>query len=140
MESVLIAADLEFKGLTSREKEVMKLRLGFTPDGIVYSRKEVARIFKITVARATQIEESAAKKLNRYDKAMDEPTDREKRLEAALKHATRIILSYQTDLRNSDGVCGITGNLADAGFCQGSIYRNAIADINKMAGEEIYPA
>ena len=68
------------------------------------------------------------------------PEPREQRLEAALRHAVQVILSYQMDLRNSDGVCGIKGNLADAGFCQGSIYRNVIADINRKAGEEVYPA
>jgi len=48
----------------------------------------------------------------------------------ALKHATSIIESYELDIRNSEEVIDI--NLVDKGFCQGSIYKNALENINNI--------
>ncbi len=53
-------------------------------------------------------------------------------LKEALNYAVRIIESYEMDIRNSEWT-GI--NLKDKGFCQGTIYTEAIADIKHKAGE-----
>ncbi len=49
----------------------------------------------------------------------------------ALNHAIAVIESYQMDIRNSEWT-GV--NLRKRGFCQGSIYMNAIGDILNVAG------
>jgi hypothetical protein len=51
------------KVLTRRESEIIKLRYGMTDDGSTYTLDETARIFKVTVARARQIEAKAIKKI-----------------------------------------------------------------------------
>lgn len=48
----------------------------------------------------------------------------------ALKHAVSIIESYELDIRNSKETAGV--DLLELGFCQGSIYKTAVEDINKM--------
>jgi len=55
-------------------------------------------------------------------------------LKEALKYAIRIIESYEMDIRNSEWT-GIS--LKGKGFCQGTIYTEAIADIKRKAGESL---
>jgi len=50
------------KGLTYREREIIKLRYGFG-DGYTYTLEEVGRIFKVTRERVRQVEAKAIRKL-----------------------------------------------------------------------------
>jgi len=50
-------------------------------------------------------------------------------LEEALSVAINIIESYQADIRERK-------DLMDEGFCQGTVYSEAISDIKKIAGRE----
>jgi RNA polymerase primary sigma factor len=50
------------KTLTSREREIIRLRYGLT-DGYTYTLEEVGRIFKVTRERVRQIEAKAVRKL-----------------------------------------------------------------------------
>lgn len=50
------------KGLTYREREIIKLRYG-QGDGLNYTLEEVGRIFKVTRERVRQIEAKAIRKL-----------------------------------------------------------------------------
>ena len=50
------------KGLTYREREIIKLRYGIG-DGYTYTLEEVGRIFKVTRERVRQVEAKAIKKL-----------------------------------------------------------------------------
>jgi RNA polymerase primary sigma factor len=54
--------DSVLKSLTSREREIIKLRYGLG-DGYSYTLEEVGRIFKVTRERVRQIEAKAVKKL-----------------------------------------------------------------------------
>ncbi len=56
----------------------------------------------------------------------DELAQRIVRLETALQYAIRVIESYQLDIRNSEWV-GV--DLVAKGFCQGSIYRDAVEEL-----------
>lgn len=61
----LIQGEDAMRQLTYREREIMKLRMGFG-DGYEYTQEEVAHIFKVPQARISQIETSAAKKLRKH--------------------------------------------------------------------------
>ncbi len=54
--------DSLLKTLTSREREIIRLRYGLT-DGYTYTLEEVGRIFKVTRERVRQIEAKAVRKL-----------------------------------------------------------------------------
>lgn len=49
------------------------------------------------------------------------------RISKALKYSISIIENYQMDIRNRE-------DLIKDGFCQGIIYKNAVADIYKILG------
>ena len=51
------------------------------------------------------------------------------RLAEALGYAVSIIESYEMDIRNAKDIIGI--DLIEKGFCQGTIYKNAIKKIEK---------
>ena len=53
-------------------------------------------------------------------------------LEKTLDYAINIIENYEMDIRNMKSY--FKGDLNKTGFCQGSIYRDAVKDIKKMAG------
>lgn len=56
-----------------------------------------------------------------------------KNLEEALDYAISIIENYQMDIRSSKETMPSLGiNLAEKGFCQGKVYKEAIEDINKI--------
>lgn len=48
----------------------------------------------------------------------------------ALKHAINVIESYEADIKDIN----LKGGLGMTGFCQGTIYKEAIKDIRKIAG------
>lgn len=52
-------------------------------------------------------------------------------LSSALVYAIKIIESYQRDIRNSEWT-GV--DLVEKGFCQGSIYKEAVGDTLRRAG------
>jgi len=58
------------KTLSYREREIIKLRLGFG-DGYVYTQQEVAHIFKVTPLRIRQIEAKAVRKLQQPARARE---------------------------------------------------------------------
>lgn len=58
-------------------------------------------------------------------------SNKTKQLQEALGHAIRIIESYQFDIQHSQWT-GI--DLVGIGFCQGEVYRNALADIRGKTG------
>lgn len=49
--------------LTSREREVIKLRYGINEEGFTYSLAETGQIFKVTRERIRQVEAKAIRKL-----------------------------------------------------------------------------
>lgn len=53
--------------------------------------------------------------------------DRIRQLEDALEHAITLIESYQMDLRTRT-------ELQAEGFCQGSVYRNAVPTLMRVLG------
>lgn len=53
----------------------------------------------------------------------------------AIEYAKRIIESYQLDLRHSHEFAGV--DLVEKGFCQGVVYRDAIATIDRIATGEL---
>ena len=55
----------QFKKLTYREREVLKLRFGLD-DNYTYTRDEVARIFKVPVGRVRTMELNGLAKLGKY--------------------------------------------------------------------------
>lgn len=61
-----------------------------------------------------------------------------KDIEAALKYAIKIIESYQMDINNSESFSKDL-NLKNIGFCQGSIYTNALNTIDRIKKGEIRP-
>ncbi len=69
--------DQVLKTLTTREREILKLRFGLG-DGVTYTLEEVGRIFKVTRERVRQIETKAVQKLR--------GSDRRSRLEGFLEH------------------------------------------------------
>jgi RNA polymerase sigma factor (sigma-70 family) len=55
--------------LTGREREVVRLRFGLTPDRVPHTLEEVARVFNVTDTRVSQIEKDALRKLRRGGRA-----------------------------------------------------------------------
>lgn len=51
------------KKLSYKEREILKLRYGWTPDGIIYTLEEVGHIFKVTRERIRSIEKKGSAKL-----------------------------------------------------------------------------
>jgi RNA polymerase primary sigma factor len=60
--------DLVLKTLTSREREIIKLRYGLG-DGSTYTLAEIGRIFKVSRERVRQIEAKAVRKLQHPDRS-----------------------------------------------------------------------
>ena len=60
-----LAAVFERGPLTEREKEIIKYRYGFGPDGRRYTLEEVGKIFGLTRERIRQIEGKALRKLKK---------------------------------------------------------------------------
>ena len=60
--------DLVLKTLTSREREIIKLRYGLG-DGSTYTLAEIGRIFKVTRERIRQIEAKALEKIRTHSAA-----------------------------------------------------------------------
>jgi RNA polymerase primary sigma factor len=50
------------KGLSFREREIVKLRVG-SSDGFTYTLEEVGRIFRVTRERVRQVEMKASRKM-----------------------------------------------------------------------------
>lgn len=57
-------------------------------------------------------------------------------LHRALDYAIDIIESYEIDVRNSEPIVGI--DLAKRGFCQGSIYKQAVQRVKDIAAGRSY--
>lgn len=57
-------------------------------------------------------------------------TDEVAQLNAALELAVAVIESYEMDIRNSEWT-GV--DLVECGFCQGTIYKNAVSRIKLAA-------
>ncbi len=57
-----------------------------------------------------------------------------KKLKKALGHAIMIIENYEMDIRDSSWT-GV--DLVKKGFCQGSVYKEAISDIEKFKNGEL---
>ena len=55
-------------------------------------------------------------------------------LERAVEYARRIIESYQMDIRSADWA-GV--DLIGVGFCRGTIYRDALGTIDRIAQGEL---
>ena len=55
--------DIILNELTDRERDVLKLRYGLTPDGCPHTLEEVGKHFRVTRERIRQIEAKAIKKL-----------------------------------------------------------------------------
>ena len=53
------------KYLTYREREILKLRYGLSPDGYIYTYREIGEIFKVTRERIRVIEAKALRKLKK---------------------------------------------------------------------------
>lgn len=56
-------------------------------------------------------------------------------LKAGLKYALKLIGSYEMDCRNIEDY--VTPQNMGRGFCQGSIYREGVADIFRAMGVDI---
>jgi hypothetical protein len=58
-------------------------------------------------------------------------------MEKALNYAIKIIQAYQNEIENSQKYKPLEDvpNLKDLGFCQGSIFREAIKDITDLIKE-----
>lgn len=73
-------------------------------------------------------------RLREVEAERDATRAREATVRQALDYAIQIIESYEFDIRHSRAWTGV--DLMSLGFCQGIIYREAVADIKRRRGNE----